>query len=246
MSTKKIPIAAASVAVAAIVAGGLYSLCSSSSSALSSHDHSCELDCENSKSPSVTNSHNSTELDIVQSNSSCPVSNSEDFDCSDSEQSTSGSFPISHESGLIDLLSGSGTIGWQFPPIGGVKCNVDGSSRKAQHSAGCGGVYRDGQGKWVNGFARKLGYCSSMKAEILAIYTGLAEAWRLGFRNLIIESDSKSAVDLVNRGCSASGKLAKSVKKARMHLRKEWQVDRHFLMFICILFYLLLAFLTCI
>ncbi|KAI4313562.1 hypothetical protein L6164_026527 [Bauhinia variegata] len=222
-STEKIAIAAASVAVAAIVAGGLYSRCSSS--ALSSHGHSCELDSEKSKSPSVTNSHNSTELDIVQSNSSCPVSNSEDFDYSDSVESSSGSFPISHGSGLIDLLSGSGTIGWQFPPIGWVKCNVDGSSRKAQHSAGCGGVYRDGQGKWVNGFARKLGYCSSMKAEILAIYTGLAEAWRLGFRNLIIESDSKSAVDLVNRGCSASGKLAKSIKKARKYLRKEWQVN---------------------
>ncbi|KAI4313580.1 hypothetical protein L6164_026545 [Bauhinia variegata] len=64
-----------------------------------------------------------------------------------------------------------------------------------------------------------------MKAEILAIYTGLAEAWRLGFRNLIIESDSKSAVDLVNRGCSPSSKLAKSVKKARKYLRKEWQVN---------------------
>ncbi|KAI4313574.1 hypothetical protein L6164_026539 [Bauhinia variegata] len=160
-STNKIAIAAAT-AMAAIVAAGLCCLSSSSGSG------------------SSPNSHDSDELNSLQSNS-CLVSNSQDSSGSDSLLSSSSLVPNSQESGLtFDMPSGS-IIGWQFPPIRWVKCNVDGSCRRLEHAAGCGGVYRDAQGKWVNCFARKLGYCSSMKAEILAIYTGLAEAWRFGF-----------------------------------------------------------------
>ncbi|KAI4357362.1 hypothetical protein L6164_001315 [Bauhinia variegata] len=230
----------------------LLSTHSSSGSSPNRHNSS-ELDIFLSSLGSVPNSYYSGELNKVHSCSGS-TRNSHDSGEFDNVPSSLGSVPNSHDSGKLasdldnlqsslDLVpdscfiylplgsglgsasaDGSVSIGWQFPPIGWVKCNVDGSSRKAHRSAGCGGVYRDGQGKWLCGFARKLKYCNSMKAETYAIYTGLARAWRLGFRQIIIETDAKSAVDLVNKGCSSRHSLAKPVKNARKYLRKEWHV----------------------
>ncbi|KAI4357360.1 hypothetical protein L6164_001313 [Bauhinia variegata] len=215
----------------------LHSTHSSSGSSPNRRDSS-ELDIVQSSLGSVPNSHDSgklaSELDNLQSRLGS-VPNSHDSGKLVSElENLQSSLDLVPDSCLIYLPLGSGlgsasadgsvSIGWQFPPIGWVKCNVDGSSRKAHRSAGCGGVYRDGQGKWLCGFARKLKYCNSMKAETYAIYTGLARAWRLGFRQIIIESDAKSAVDLVNKGCSSRHSLAKPVKNARKYLRKEWHV----------------------
>ena len=38
-------------------------------------------------------------------------------------------------------------------------------------------------------------------AELWGIYTALSLAWQHGFRYIILESDSKVAVQLVNQGC---------------------------------------------
>ncbi|KAI4313581.1 hypothetical protein L6164_026546 [Bauhinia variegata] len=116
--------------------------------------------------------------------------------------------------------------GWQFPPMGWVKCNVDGSFLPEKRSAGCGGVYRDAQGKWLYGFAQRMDYYDITKAETFAIYKGLAEAWRLGYKRVIIESDSTSAAELVNQGSSTSDSgLGLLVNQAREYVNKDWEVE---------------------
>ncbi|KAI4313578.1 hypothetical protein L6164_026543 [Bauhinia variegata] len=54
------------------------------------------------------------------------------------------------------------------------------------------------------GFAQRIDYYDNTKAETFAIYKGLAEAWRLGYKKVIIESDSRSAVELANQRSSTS------------------------------------------
>ncbi|KAL4352892.1 hypothetical protein GQ457_06G044020 [Hibiscus cannabinus] len=44
-------------------------------------------------------------------------------------------------------------------------------------------------GAWIFGFARKLGVCSSLIAEIWAVHNCLLHAWRLGFRLVELETD---------------------------------------------------------
>ncbi|KAI4313589.1 hypothetical protein L6164_026554 [Bauhinia variegata] len=109
--------------------------------------------------------------------------------------------------------------------MGWVKCNVDGSFLPDNSSAGCGGVCRDAQGKWLYGFAQRIDYYDNTKAETFAIYKGLAEAWRLDYKKVIIESDSESAVDLVNQRSSTSDwGLGLLVNQAREYVNKDWEV----------------------
>ena len=59
-------------------------------------------------------------------------------------------------------------VRWCAPVEGWVKLNVDGASKGNPGIAG-GGVLRDHYGNWIQGFACNLGWCSSVKAEFLAL-----------------------------------------------------------------------------
>nr|KYP35170.1 Putative ribonuclease H protein At1g65750 family [Cajanus cajan] len=67
--------------------------------------------------------------------------------------------------------------------------------------ATCGGELRDHQSVFITGFAAKIGICSITAAELWAIHLGLDLACRRGFMNILIESDSKVAIDLIINGC---------------------------------------------
>ncbi|GAU39697.1 hypothetical protein TSUD_321110 [Trifolium subterraneum] len=58
-------------------------------------------------------------------------------------------------------------IGWKLPAEGRVKIkiNMDGACKDG-HTAGCGGVIRDGRGWWCGGFAKHVGSCSAFVAEL--------------------------------------------------------------------------------
>ncbi|KAL4369220.1 hypothetical protein GQ457_05G009730 [Hibiscus cannabinus] len=79
--------------------------------------------------------------------------------------------------------------GWSAPRQGWIKANADGASALGSCKATAGGVLRDENGAWIFGFARKLGVCSSLIAEIWAVHNYLLHAWRLGFRMVELETD---------------------------------------------------------
>ncbi|KAL4323600.1 hypothetical protein GQ457_11G032640 [Hibiscus cannabinus] len=54
------------------------------------------------------------------------------------------------------------------------------------------------QGEWLFGFFRSLGRCSGIMAELWVILHGLHHAWRLRFRQVVVESDCFEAVRLAN------------------------------------------------
>ena len=58
-------------------------------------------------------------------------------------------------------------------PSWSLTLNVDGYSKGNPGMAGAGGIIRDHMGTWVGGFARNIGYCSSITAKLWAIYVGL-------------------------------------------------------------------------
>ncbi|KAL4304165.1 hypothetical protein GQ457_10G007230 [Hibiscus cannabinus] len=87
---------------------------------------------------------------------------------------------------------------WSRPPPGWVKMNVDASVSIADQTAGVGGAIRDDTGSWRFGFARFVGRCNALLAELWAIHGGLLHTWELGYLRVELESDFLEAVRIVN------------------------------------------------
>ncbi|KAL5775782.1 hypothetical protein ACOSP7_013339 [Xanthoceras sorbifolium] len=60
-----------------------------------------------------------------------------------------------------------------------------------------GGLLRDFQKNWLGGLAVNKGRGSVLEAELWDIFESLKLAWDAGYRRIIVESDSKSVVDLL-------------------------------------------------
>lgn len=91
-------------------------------------------------------------------------------------------------------------IRWIPPPLGWIKANSDGVVNSTTRTAACGSLLRDFDGRWRGGFAKKVGSCGVLSAELWGICEILKLAWSSGFRYILLESDSKVAVDLVIKG----------------------------------------------
>lgn len=88
-----------------------------------------------------------------------------------------------------DSRNGSVWVGWKRPYKGWLKLNVDGCVHEYSQMAGAGGVLRNDEGKWIQGFAVSLGCCSIEAAEVWAIIPGMRLAWTMASKCLIIETD---------------------------------------------------------
>ena len=84
-------------------------------------------------------------------------------------------------------------VGWEKPPVGWAKINLDGSALGNPRRVGGSGVIRDHNGKWLKGYARSLGSTNSCMAELWALLL----ARDMGLNNLIIELDALSVVLLM-------------------------------------------------
>lgn len=86
-------------------------------------------------------------------------------------------------------------IRWEKPEVGWMKLNTDGASNPLLGSAGGGGLIRDEDGKWVAGFARKIGKVDSFLAELWALRDGLILCHHMNVAAVVIELDAKALVD---------------------------------------------------
>ncbi|KAL4272876.1 hypothetical protein GQ457_13G021790 [Hibiscus cannabinus] len=116
---------------------------------------------------------------------------------------------------------------WSRPPLGWVKVNADASVNLADGKASIGCVIRDEHGNWIRGFARNVGRCSVLFAELWAVHDSLVQAWYLDFRRVIIETDCLEVIRILTRSSRAlvGNNLVESIL---LWTRKEWQlVFRH-------------------
>nr|XP_007158841.1 hypothetical protein PHAVU_002G186500g [Phaseolus vulgaris]ESW30835.1 hypothetical protein PHAVU_002G186500g [Phaseolus vulgaris] len=87
---------------------------------------------------------------------------------------------------------------WWTPPFEGfVKINCDGAFTMHGNKAGAGGVVRDWRGEFIFGFSSGLKNYSVLMAELEAIKIGIEIAISKGYKNLMVESDSKVAIDII-------------------------------------------------
>ncbi|MCI69798.1 ribonuclease H protein, partial [Trifolium medium] len=57
-------------------------------------------------------------------------------------------------------------IGWKQPQEGWIKLNCDGAHKSSINLSGCGGLLRDNNGIRLSSFARKIGSCDALHAEM--------------------------------------------------------------------------------
>ncbi|OMO81372.1 hypothetical protein COLO4_23635, partial [Corchorus olitorius] len=91
-------------------------------------------------------------------------------------------------------------ISWKPPPDGFIKINTDGASQGNSGCAGASGVFRDSRGNFITCLSRKLGTCTSTCAELWAVRDALRIAVDNGYQNIMLECDSKVAIQLIT-GC---------------------------------------------
>ncbi|KAK8481820.1 hypothetical protein V6N11_032986 [Hibiscus sabdariffa] len=85
---------------------------------------------------------------------------------------------------------------WSPPPVGCLKINVDGTRRVVDGVASCGGVIRDSNGIWVDGFSKFIGRCSVLEAEFWAVFEGLCCAKSFNVSKVVVESDNRDVIDV--------------------------------------------------
>ncbi|KAK9045332.1 hypothetical protein V6N11_059216 [Hibiscus sabdariffa] len=111
---------------------------------------------------------------------------------------------------------------WVLIHKGWVTCNADGSFRAVSGSATCGGVLRNHHGEWIVGFAKSIGICSAIKAELWGIYKCPKYAWELGITRLQMESDCGRAIQtLKDRGIRHSVSLVHHIWDL---MDRQWEV----------------------
>lgn len=116
-------------------------------------------------------------------------------------------------------------IKWNPPPLGKWKLNTDGASRGAQQLAARGGVIRDHEGNWMHGFTSNLGSCGAMESELWAIWYGLRLAWDRGYRELLVEMDSKEVLSLLTVEEVTVSRQANICFLCKEILKKDWSVS---------------------
>lgn len=115
-------------------------------------------------------------------------------------------------------------VKWLLPEPGLVCVNTDGALKEGMMLAACGGVTRDSNGLWLEGFSRCLGYATVYMAELCGTFEGLTMANEKGFTRVELRMDSQVAVDclLGKKQGSMHGRIL--VSRIRALLDLEWQV----------------------
>ncbi|MCI40706.1 ribonuclease H protein, partial [Trifolium medium] len=70
-------------------------------------------------------------------------------------------------------------------------------------------------------YARKLGACDALHAEMWGIYIGMDLAWRRGTTHLQVDSDFNVLVDMVTE----NGTIPTLIRRIRDLNNKNWQVQ---------------------
>ncbi|CAI0392409.1 unnamed protein product [Linum tenue] len=114
-------------------------------------------------------------------------------------------------------------IGWSLPPAGWCSVNTDGSVILASQSSTAGGVVRDDQGRFLGAFTMNLGGGSITRAELMGMLQGLKRAWELDVKKVVLLTDSKAAIELLDSAASSHPHY-RLVVQVRQMIQREWEV----------------------
>ncbi|KAF7812935.1 ribonuclease H [Senna tora] len=118
---------------------------------------------------------------------------------------------------------------WSKPEKDWIKVNVDGAMCSLSGKTGCGGLARNNEGCWLKGFSGNLGKVSAFNAELWGIHHGLNLAWNMGWKRIIMESDSLVAVKKIRESQQCDANESPILDSIRRLLRREWVVKMNYI-----------------
>ena len=105
------------------------------------------------------------------------------------------------------------------------KLNIDGASKSNPGLSEGWGIFHDQYDNWIKAFTCNFGWCTSVKAKILAILKGLRIAWDTGYRKVEVNMDSQIAVRKTQQPCQPNQPLYFIIKECReLMTRSEWEI----------------------
>lgn len=135
---------------------------------------------------------------------------------------------IEDKSDRLEILHEANLLWSPRPPIW-IKVNVDDAVTSTSSLAGCGGVIRDSCGTWIVGFSQNLGICSVHEAEEWAVLKGLQFVWDMGFKNVILESDSKLIIDRLHEDETSFQQGSMVLQHIKSMLTFQWNLHCHWI-----------------
>ncbi|CAL5371541.1 unnamed protein product [Camellia sinensis] len=108
---------------------------------------------------------------------------------------------------------------WLCPPVGRIKLNTDRSLKGTNNNGGFGGLFRDEKGSWISGYYGRMERCTSLEAELWAVYKGLTIILQRGMNKVIIETDAEQVVQLLNEEPGTKCPFRGIVEDSRIILR---------------------------
>ncbi|KAL5756732.1 hypothetical protein ACOSQ2_021478 [Xanthoceras sorbifolium] len=122
---------------------------------------------------------------------------------------------------VSSLVGVSKNIAWKPPEQGWIKLNIDGSRDNSMGSIAVGGVLRDASKQWIVGFAVNRVKGSVLEVETWGLFEGLQICCNAGFRKIIVESDSKTVVDMLHITPNCNSPLYSLVLCCKDHIDRD-------------------------
>ncbi|XP_057418831.1 uncharacterized protein LOC130713045 [Lotus japonicus] len=112
---------------------------------------------------------------------------------------------------------------WGRPSEGSVSFCVDGSFRLDPRCMGWGGIVRDSQGLWQDGFHGYMIGESAFMAEAIALERGLHFVWDRGYRQVVCNVDCRNLLQAL--GDEEKCQLLPILGDIRELLQRRWVVS---------------------
>ena len=85
-------------------------------------------------------------------------------------------------------------------------------------------MLQDKNGRWLMGFSLNIGYCTSVMAELWAVFKGLEQVWHLGYKHVVLDVDSKEVNDLLLSHFSSQWRYGLLLAKCLCLLQMNWDI----------------------
>ncbi|CAN1172803.1 Putative ribonuclease H protein At1g65750, partial [Linum perenne] len=86
------------------------------------------------------------------------------------------------------------------------------------------GLIRNNEGARVGAFSANIGKCTTTRAELRGVITGLRMAWYAGCRKVEVRVDSRAALALINAQGNPTHQHAGEVITIRQLIDRDWEV----------------------
>jgi ribonuclease HI len=110
------------------------------------------------------------------------------------------------------------------PPPGWIVLNSDGAAKSNDNKAGCGGVLRNEQDMWLDGFAKALVDTTAYMAKLWGIYEELKLAKQREMVKLEVRTDSQVIAQSLHERKNGSTMGCALMKQIRRLLEGPWEV----------------------